>query len=112
MFKKAIIVGVSILSLAFMGTAFAGGTGAEFMVLKGGSMGDVSFPHKLHQEKLKDCDDCHKLFPMEAGAIQKAMASGKLKKKAVMATCKTCHKLTKAKGHTAGPTACKDCHDK
>ena len=112
MFKKAIVVGVSVLSLTFMGTAFAGGSGAESMVLKGGSMGDVSFPHKIHQDKLKDCEACHKLFPKEAGAIQKLIAAGTLKKKQVMNNCKSCHKEIKAKGGTAGPTSCKACHDK
>jgi len=112
MFKKAIIVGVSILALSFVGTAFAGGNGAETMVLKGGSKGDVSFPHKLHQDKLNDCEACHKLFPKEAGAIQKLIAAGTLKKMQVMNNCKSCHKEAKDKGQTAGPTSCKGCHNK
>jgi cytochrome c-type protein NrfB len=112
MLKKAIIVGVSVLSLAFVGTAFAEGNGAETIVLKGGSLGDVTFPHKAHQDNLKDCDACHKLFPQEAGAIEKLIASGKLKKKEVMKNCETCHKETKAKGAASGPTSCKGCHKK
>ena len=112
MFKKAIVVGVSVLSLSLVGSAFAGGRGAEFMVLKGGSTGDVSFPHKLHQDKLKNCENCHNLFPEEAGSIQKLIAAGTLKKKQVMNTCKSCHQETKDKGQTAGPTSCKVCHNK
>jgi len=112
MFKKAIIVGVSILFMSVSGTAFAAGNGAETMVLKGGKLGDVSFPHKLHQDKLKDCEVCHKLFPKEAGAIEKLIAAGTLKKKEVMNNCKSCHKETKDKGQTAGPTSCKACHNK
>ena len=112
MLKKAIIVGVSVLSMAFVGTAFAAGNGAETIVLKGGPMGDVTFPHKVHQDKLKNCDACHKLFPQEAGAIQKGIADGKLKKKEVMKNCETCHKETKAKGEASGPTSCKGCHKK
>lgn len=112
MFKKAMVVGVSVLSLAFAGAALAAGNGAENIVLKGGSFGDVHFPHKEHQEKLKDCQACHKLFPQEAGSIEKLIASGKLKKKEVMKNCEKCHKETKAKGEATGPTSCKGCHKK
>lgn len=108
MFKKAIIVGVSVLSVAFAGSAFA----ADTMVLKGGSPGDVTFPHKMHQDKLKDCDACHKLFAKEAGSIEKAIAAGTLKKKDAMKACMDCHKADKAKGGAAGPTGCKECHKK
>lgn len=109
MFKKAIIVGVSILSVAFAGAALA----ADSMVLKGGSPGDVPFPHKEHQEKLKgDCDACHKLFAKEAGAIEKAIAAGTLKKKEAMKQCQDCHKANKDKGAETGPTSCKECHSK
>jgi hypothetical protein len=112
MFKKAIIIGVSVLSLAFTGTAFAAGKGAETMVLKGGSMGNVEFPHQEHQNKLKNCEACHKLFPQEAGAIQELIGAGTLQKKQVMNNCVNCHKETAAKGKESGPTSCKDCHNK
>ncbi len=112
MLKKAIIVGVSVLSVALAGAAFAAGNGAESMVLKGGSPGDVTFPHKVHQDSLKDCDACHKLFPQEAGAIQKAIAAGTLKKKVAMKQCMDCHKAAKAKGEKTGPVGCKECHKK
>ena len=112
MFKKAIVVGGLVLSVALAGAAFAAGNGAETMSLKGGSPGDVPFPHKAHQDKLKDCDACHKLIPQEAGAIEKGIAAGTLKKKEVMKQCQTCHKDTKAKGAPTGPIGCKDCHKK
>lgn len=112
MLKKAIVVGVSVLSLVVVGHAFAENMGAESMVLKGGKMGDVNFPHKLHQDKLGDCEVCHSLFPKEAGAIEKGIAAGSLKKKQVMDTCKACHKKTKDEGKEAGPTSCKGCHKK
>jgi len=111
MFKKAIIVGVSVLSVAFVGAALAG-NGAESMVLKGGSTGDVPFAHKKHQDAMKDCEACHKLFPKEAGAIEKAIAAGTLKKKDAMKQCMDCHKDAKAKGSASGPTGCKECHSK
>ncbi len=101
------------MSLALAGTTFAADNGAETMVLKGGSMGDVAFNHKKHQDTLKeDCNACHKLFAKEAGSIEKAIAAGTLKKKAVMKECIDCHKATKAKGAVAGPTSCKECHKK
>ena len=113
MSKKAIVVWVSLLSMALAGSALADdGNGAVTMVLNGGSQGDVSFPHKLHQDKLQDCDVCHTLFPMEPGIIQNLIKSGKLKPKQVMQKCKICHERTKDQGHTAGPTSCDSCHDK
>ena len=112
MLKKTIIVGVAFMSLAFAGAAFAG-NGAETIVLKGGSLGDVTFPHKVHQEKLSQkCDACHKLFAKEAGSIEKAIAAGTMKKKDAMTNCLDCHKAEKAKNAAAGPTTCKECHKK
>ena len=111
MLKKAVVVGGLVLSVALAGVAFAG-NGAETMVLKGGSPGDVPFPHKAHQDALKDCDACHKLFPQEAGAIEKAIAAGTMKKKDAMKQCQTCHKDMKGKGEKTGPTSCKECHSK
>jgi c(7)-type cytochrome triheme protein len=112
MFKKTIIVVISLLSLAVAGSVFAEGNGAETIELKGGAMGNVTFPHRLHQEKLKDCEACHKLFPKEEGAIQKLIADGTLKKKEVMKDCEECHKARKAEGEAAGPTTCRGCHKK
>ncbi len=113
MFKKAIIIGISVATVAFAGVAFSSGNGAETIVLKGGSFGDVTFPHKLHQEKLNNnCDDCHKLFAQEPGSIEKAITAGTLKKKEAMKQCQDCHKAMKAKGEATGPTGCKECHKK
>lgn len=87
--------------------------GAEKMELNGGKKGKVPFPHKLHQEKLGDCDACHSLFPHKAGAIDELKAEGKLKKKKVMNTqCIKCHKAEKKAGNKAGPTSCSTCHSK
>ncbi len=112
MLKKAIVIGISVLSLLFVGNVFAADMGQATMVLKGGHMGDIQFPHKLHQEKVGNCDACHKLFPKEAGAIEKGMAAGTLKKKEVMKNCEECHKANKKEGKPAGPTSCKGCHKK
>ena len=110
MYKKALIIGISVLALAFAGSALA--AGKANIVLKGGHFGDVPFPHKLHQDTLKDCKVCHKLFPEKEGAIGKLIADGTLKKKAVMKECVKCHKARKAKGEKTGPTSCRACHKK
>ena len=85
--------------------------GAEKMELNGGSKGKVPFPHKLHQEKLGECDTCHVLFPHKKGAIDELKAQDKLKKKKVMnSQCIKCHKEKKREGKKAGPTSCSTCH--
>lgn len=112
MLKKAIVIGISVLSLAFTGTVFASGQGAKTMVLQGGPMGNVQFMHQDHQITLKNCEACHKLFPQEKGAIQELIGVGTLKKKQVMNNCISCHKETAAKGKNSGPTSCKGCHKK
>ncbi|HKK00945.1 MAG TPA: cytochrome c3 family protein [Desulfuromonadales bacterium] len=113
MLKKAIIIGIAVLSLAFVGTAFAGGMGAANMTLdSSGHMGKVAFPHHIHQMKLHNCQICHKLFPKEADAIKKGLADGSLKKMQVMNVCKSCHQKLKSEGKAAGPTNCMGCHKK
>ena len=111
MLKKAIIIGFAVLSMAFVGTAFAGGMGPATMTLdSAGHMGKVMFPHRLHQKTLHNCQVCHKLFPKEADAIQKGIAAGTLHKMEVMNNCKACHQKFKSEGKAAGPTNCKGCH--
>ncbi|HDO29927.1 MAG TPA: cytochrome C [Desulfobacteraceae bacterium] len=110
MYKKAVIVGIFILSLTFTGAAF--GAGSANIVLKGGHFGDIHFPHKLHQDTLKNCKLCHKMFPMKKGAIEDLIAKKTLKKKEVMKNCEKCHRADKAKGVKTGPTSCRGCHKK
>jgi hypothetical protein len=87
--------------------------GAENIVLKGGQRGNVPFPHRQHQERIKDCQVCHTVFPQQAGSIEALKAEGKLKKKTVMNTlCTKCHKQKKKAGQKSGPTTCKKCHIK
>ena len=86
--------------------------GAPSIILSGGTSGEVTFPHGLHQGIFVDCKPCHELFSKEPKVINKMKAEGKLQKKEVMNMCKNCHKNLTAKGEKAGPTACKDCHKK
>ncbi|MGD0584227.1 MAG: cytochrome c7 [Oryzomonas sp.] len=89
--KKTVIAMLAIA--AFTGTAFA----ADVMEFPA-SMGKVTFPHKKHQDMLKDCKKCH------AGAPGKIEGFGK---DWAHKTCKGCHSEM-----GKGPTSCKDCHKK
>ena len=86
--------------------------GAASIVLNGGSMGSITFPHGLHQHVFVDCKPCHELFAKEPKVIENMKAEGKLRKQEVMNMCKGCHKDMRAKGEKTGPTACTDCHKK
>ena len=87
-------------------------TGAKEMVLYGGSLGNVPFTHRRHQETLGRCDGCHSLFPQTAGVIQKLISQEKLKKKEVMGQCTKCHKEFSATNQKRVPVKCKECHRK
>lgn len=98
------------LSLAVTGAA---NQGAESIEIYAGSKGDVPFPHRVHQERLKDCNVCHAVFPQEAESIKKLKDAGTLKKKDVMnKQCIKCHKDEKKAGNPSGPTTCSKCHVK
>lgn len=86
--------------------------GAATIVIRGGSNGNVSFPHQEHQNALGNCNLCHSLFPQNSGSIEKLKTEGRLKKKEVMEKCRTCHRQKADKGEEAGPTSCKGCHQK
>jgi flavoprotein len=60
--------------------------------------GDVTFNHKMHQDRLKDCKICHENGPGKIEGFGKDWAHK---------TCKGCHT---DKG--AGPTKCGECHKK
>jgi flavoprotein len=60
--------------------------------------GNVSFPHKKHQEVLKGCKDCHEKGPGKIEGFGKDWAHK---------TCKGCHEAKKA-----GPVKCGECHKK
>jgi len=104
------------IALALVSTVIVAGAvnqGAENMKLFGGSRGDVPFPHHAHQDRLKDCNTCHAVFPQEADGIKKMKAAGTLKPKQVMnKQCVKCHKDQKKAGNPTGPTTCSKCHVK
>jgi hypothetical protein len=103
---------VGILMVA-AGSITTENKGAAEIKLPGGKRGLVPFPHRRHQDKLKDCEICHSVFPQKAGIIKELKAQGKLKKKHVMnKLCNKCHRQKKREGLKAGPTTCKKCHIK
>ena len=60
--------------------------------------GNITFPHKKHQELLKDCKKCHEKGPGKIEGFGKDFAHK---------TCKGCHEEMKK-----GPTKCGECHKK
>ncbi|MBL0712666.1 MAG: cytochrome c3 family protein [Desulfosarcina sp.] len=115
---KGMRLTILVLLFTTVGAAYAytiqtENKGAAAIELNGGKKGPVPFPHRAHQEVLKDCQVCHELFPQQAGAIDKLKADGELKKKQIMNKhCTKCHKKMKTEGRKTGPTTCKACHIK
>lgn len=80
-----------ILCALFTGSAMA----ADVFTLPA-SKGQVTFPHKKHQEMLKDCIKCHEKGPGKIAELGKTWAHK---------VCVGCHKST-----NKGPVRCADCH--
>ena len=71
--KNRIKFSVAIAAMVIFGAAFviaAENRGGETLKVDGGSKGIVSFPHKTHQDQLKDCNICHSVFAQEMGVIK------------------------------------------
>ena len=110
-FAVWVIGGILISAVIIGANVVAENNGAEIILINGGKMRDINFPHHRHQNALGDCNVCHDLFPAEAGSIAALKAQGKLKKKQVMEEhCIACHKKRKATGAKTGPTSCARCH--
>lgn len=106
-------IGIAVISIlaGFVFIAAAQNKGAAEMVLNGGRTGNVTFPHSRHQSALGDCNICHDLFPQEKGSIVALKESGKLKNKAVMKNCQSCHRKMAREKQKTGPTGCRACHN-
>jgi len=92
---------------------FAQNQGSKEIIINGGKMGNITFPHYTHHGVIQDCMVCHVSFSKEPGALDKAKVQGTLKKKQVMyETCLKCHKAKKNTGEISGPIKCKGCHIK
>ncbi len=109
--RYRMLKGVVLTAAVFCFAVYAwANTGASDIMILAGKKKSVDFPHKTHQTVLKDCSICHAIFPKEAGAIQKMIGEGKLKKKQVMKKCQGCHKGMKKAGQKTGPISCGSCH--
>jgi hypothetical protein len=114
-FMKLKIIFIVFMSVLFIFTpAFSEQhPGTDNIILEGGESGVVPFPHKMHQDSLKDCSICHELFDQEIGTIEKLKSENKLKAKQVMNTqCLKCHRDDKKAGKSSGPISCTTCHSK
>jgi DNA-directed RNA polymerase subunit M/transcription elongation factor TFIIS len=112
MIRKLVIVGLTTLTLAGMAAiGMTAGKGAPKIEIFGGKKGNIPFPHAQHQDRLKDCNVCHNVFPQEKDAIKKLKAQGSIKPKKVMnLQCIKCHKQEKRAGNATGPVTCNTCH--
>jgi hypothetical protein len=110
--KKIIVFTMS--GLLMFAIVFAINKGQEKITLDGGNRGAVSFPHRLHQDKLADdCNACHQLFPQKIGIIKQMKDEKKLDSKQVMNKhCINCHKELRKNNKPHGPTSCRQCHEK
>ena len=89
------IIAAVVVVLMFAATALA--AGPEVITLPA-KMGTVTFQHKQHQDRLKDCKICHEKGPGKIAGFGKDFAHK---------TCKGCHETKKQ-----GPTKCGECHKK
>ena len=86
-----------IAAVALTAFAASAAMAADVMTFPA-KMGTVTFPHKKHQEMLKDCKICHAKGPGKIEGFGKDFAHK---------TCKGCHAEKKQ-----GPTNCSGCHKK
>ena len=111
---RSIVTTLFIVAAAFclISAAPSENRGAPEIMIDAAKKGEVSFPHKRHQDALTDCNKCHTLFPKEKGSIRKGITEGRLDKKQVMTYCRNCHKEMADAGEKTGPTSCSKCHPK
>jgi hypothetical protein len=108
-----VIVIAALMLFAAVFAIAAENMGGEKLTVDGGSKGAINFPHKGHQDGLKDCNICHATFPKELGVIKKLKEKKEIKNKLVMNdVCLKCHKGYKEAGKEHGPINCNGCHSK
>ncbi len=96
-----------ITFVACAALAIAANKGPEVIKIPA-TLGEITFNHIAHQEKVNECSDCHhkgqeygKCTGCHGFADKKDFPG---RKKAFHAQCKGCHQKT------SGPTSCKGCH--
>ena len=107
------LLAIVLVAIAVTLASAAASRGPESIEIYGGQSGKVPFPHAQHQNRIKDCNVCHSVFPQEAEAIRRMKEKGALKAKKVMnLQCIKCHKAEKQAGRPYGPVTCNSCHVK
>lgn len=87
-----------IIIAAALTTLTAGAALAADVITLPAKNGAVTFSHKAHQERLKDCKICHEKGPGTIEGFGKEIAHK---------SCKGCHEEKKT-----GPVKCSECHKK
>jgi hypothetical protein len=108
-----------LLGLIFiLGTTAATIAGPERITLKN-SKGDVTFPHKAHQDLGYTCKTCHHTLegdndtPTQKCTECHTAESEVSNKDAFHGACTGCHKnYKKEHSDTKAPTSCSKCHKK
>ncbi len=102
-----------LCALAFLGFGTAAmAIGPANITLPAKMMGNVQFPHAMHQKLLKNCKICHHKG-VAAGACTKCHGvkpEAPKFKDAAHKLCRGCHKDGFKGMH--GPTNCRGCHKK
>ena len=91
---KAIITAVAVTIFSANLVMAAGGD----IITLPAKNGNITFPHKKHQDILKECKVCHAKAPGKIEELGKDWGHK---------TCKGCHEEKKA-----GPVKCSECHKK
>jgi len=89
---------IAAVALTLFCAGFAAAAGEETITLQAKN-GNITFPHKKHQEMGKPCTTCHE--------TEKGGKIANLGKDWGHKTCKGCHEEMKK-----GPTKCGECHKK
>jgi cytochrome c553 len=89
------LIAAAALTVFTAGMALAAGPESITLPAKNGN---ITFPHKKHQDLLKNCTACHEKAPGKIEGLNMGWAHK---------TCKGCHEEKKM-----GPTKCGDCHKK
>lgn len=68
-------------------------------------IGQVTFNHSTHQQRVEECSTCHHQGePSACDACHGVKIEAPLAKDAFHRQCRSCHQKT------SGPTGCKECH--
>ncbi|NIQ96971.1 MAG: cytochrome c3 family protein [Desulfuromonadales bacterium] len=103
---KKVLVTLLALSFLAVGSAVVFADNGPAEIKLPAKMGEVTFPHAAHQEKVTDCTECHHKG-VDAGKCTSCHgvdAAAPKAKDAFHKQCKGCHK------EQGGPTGCKGCH--